>query len=86
MGTIVAVDRFGNPEGIGKPVGQDAQFDRPNVVSEVGEQGASLRLRAMLDEAVESVPDCPGKDKLRQLIQLEASRFMDAALNGRAAA
>jgi len=80
------LDRFGNPEVIGKPVGQDAQFDRPNVVSEVGEQGASLRLRAMLDEAVESVPDCPGKAKLRQLIQLEASRFMDAALNGRAAA
>ncbi len=80
------LDRFGDPEVIGKPVGQDATFERPNAVDEMGEKGASRRLREMIEEAIESVPDCSGRHRLTQLIQQEAARFMDLALNGRAAA
>ncbi len=80
------VDRCGDPDVIGKPVGQDALFDRPNAVSEMGVKGASRRLREIIDRAVHSVPACPGEADLRQLIRQESTRFMTLALNGRAAA
>ncbi len=80
------LDRFGDPEIIGKPVGQDATFERPNAVDEMGAKGAAVRLRQMIDEAISSVPDCSGRSRLTQLIRQEAGRFMDLALNGRAAA
>ncbi len=80
------LDRFGNPEVIGKPVGQDALLDRPNAVSEMGVDAASARLKEMIDEAIESIPDCPGIVELRQLIYGEAKQFMSLALSRRAAA
>lgn len=80
------LDRFGDPEVIGKPVGQDATFERPNAVDEMGAKGAALRLRQMIEEAISSVPDCSGRGRLTHLIHQEAGRFMDLALNGRAAA
>lgn len=80
------LDRFGDPDVVGKPVGQDARHERPNAVSEMGIKGASDRLREMIDDAVDSVPDCPGKRQLRKLIQHEASCILSAALKRRAAA
>lgn len=80
------LDRFGDPDVIGKPVGQDALFDRPNAVSEMGARGASDRLREMIDEVVDSVPDCPGKQQLRKLIHQEASNILNQALKRRRAA
>ncbi len=80
------LDRFGDPEVLGKPVGQDARLNRPNAVSEMGAKGASDYLRNMIDEAVDAVPDCPGKKQLRQLIHQEARSIMNEALKGRAAA
>ena len=80
------LDRFGNPDVIGKPVGQDAIRNRPNAVNEMGEKGASNKLRDMIDDAIASIPDCPGKRELRQLIHEEAKRFMSRALSRRAAA
>lgn len=80
------MDCFGNPDVIGKPVGQDALLGRPNAVTEFGEKGASDRLRSMIEDAIESVPDCPGMDELRRLIQHDADQMMAMALNGRAAA
>lgn len=80
------LDRFGNPDVIGKPVGQDASLDRPNAVSEMGVDAASARLREMIDDGIESIPDCPGIVELRQLIHEEAKRFMSLALSRRAAA
>jgi geranylgeranyl diphosphate synthase type II len=80
------LDRFGNPDVIGKPVGQDALRNRPNAVTEMGERGASEKLRHMIDNAIESIPDCHGKAGLRVLIHEEARRFMSLALSRRAAA
>lgn len=80
------LDRFGNPDVIGKPVGQDAIRNRPNAVNEMGEQGASEKLREMIDNAIESIPDCPGKAGLRVLIHEEAKRFMSRAMSRRVAA
>lgn len=80
------LDNCGDPEVIGKPVGQDARLDRPSAVIEMGVEGAAARLRSIIERAVESVPDCPGVVQLRHLIRQEARRFMELALNGRAAA
>ena len=80
------LDRFGDPDVIGKPVGQDALLDRPNAVSEMGAKGAADLLKEMIEEAIESIPDCPGKRDLCQLIHEEAKRFMSLALSRRAAA
>lgn len=80
------MDCFGDPDVIGKPVGQDAMNGRPNAVHELGEKGAMKRLRDIIEAAVDSVPHCPGMDQLRKLIQHDASQIMTMALNGRAAA
>ena len=80
------LDKFGDPDVLGKPVGQDDSNDRPNAVAEMGVQGATDYLRRRIDEAVDAVPSCPGEASLRQLIHEEASRFMQLAMKSRAAA
>ncbi|MEO1202133.1 MAG: polyprenyl synthetase family protein [Pseudomonadota bacterium] len=80
------LDRFGDPDVIGKPVGQDEANDRPNAVKELGVGGATQYLKRTIEEVVDSVPDCPGKVALRGLIRQEATSIMSAALQGRAAA
>lgn len=80
------LDKIGDPDVLGKPLGQDARHERPNAVSEMGLQGARDYLRRTIDEAIDSVPACPGKTQLRKLIHQESSRIMAHALKGRAAA
>lgn len=80
------LDKYGDPDVIGKPVGQDESFDRPNAIAEMGVQGATEYLRGRIDDAVDAVPSCPGEAGLRRLIHEEATRFMDLALKSRAAA
>ncbi len=60
----------------GKPSGQDARLGRPNAVTELGAGGAMQRLKQILDAARASVPACPGKDLLEQMIAKEMSRVM----------
>jgi geranylgeranyl diphosphate synthase, type II len=50
---------------LGKPVGQDAQHDRPSLVKSLGVMGARERLRALLDEADAAVPPCPHPERIR---------------------
>lgn len=80
------LDTFGDPDVIGKPVGQDQAMGRPNAVSKMGVDAASDHLRALIDGAVDSIPACPGEVALRSLIREEATRFMELALKNRAAA
>lgn len=80
------LDRFGTAEVIGKPVGRDAHLDRSNAVSEMGVDGASRRLRDVIEEMLETIPDCAGRDGLSALIRDEATRFTDLALRARQAA
>ena len=80
------LDKYGDPDVIGKPIGQDESLSRPNAIAEMGVNGASDYLRRMIDEAVDAVPPCPGEAALRGLIHEEATRFMDLALKSRAAA
>lgn len=80
------LDRFGKPELIGKPVGRDALLERSNAVAELGVDAATRRLEWLIEEMLDTIPDCPGRDDLRQLIHHEATRFTDRALRARNAA
>lgn len=80
------LDSYGDPHVIGKPVGQDQAFERPNAVAEMGVDAASDYLRRVVEAAVAAVPPCPGEGTLRELIREEATRFMEVALKSRAAA
>lgn len=80
------LDRYGDADVIGKPVGRDIDLERPNAIAALGVEGATKRLRRKIEEAVDAVPVCPGKDALRDLIADEARRFMQLALDRRAAA
>ncbi len=80
------MDEVGDPALIGKPVGQDDRLDRPSAVREMGVKAATDLLKERVEAAVESVPDCRGKQRLRRMIHQEASRLLDNPLNARRAA
>lgn len=73
------------PKEIGKPVGQDEAFSRPNIVERLGIAGAARHLKALVAEAAESVPDCPGAPALRLQIHAQAARFLPKEAAGAAA-
>lgn len=80
------LDANGDARTVGKPVGQDRQNDRPSAVREMGQRGSANRLSALVDEALASIPDCPGEAALRKLITRESDQFVKLALRCRAAA
>jgi geranylgeranyl diphosphate synthase type II len=69
-------DVEGDAAELGKPVGQDAAHDRPSAVAELGVDGALGRLVALVVEAVDSIPSCPGADKLQALVIGEMQRLL----------
>ena len=75
-------DVAGDAAELGKPVGQDAAHDRPSAVAELGVEGAVATLEQLLEEATESIPACPGRDKLAAMAQAEMDRLLPAALRG----
>ncbi len=72
-------------EDIGKPLGQDAAHNRPNAVKELGLQGAKRWLDRLIEEAVESIPACPGQSLLKGAMRQEAARFLPEDIAIRAA-
>jgi geranylgeranyl diphosphate synthase type II len=80
------LDRYGDPEVIGKPVGQDQAKKRPNSIAKLGFSRAGRRLRKLVEAASDVVPACPGQAALREHIQREAQQFMHYALSRRRAA
>jgi geranylgeranyl diphosphate synthase, type II len=76
-------DVAGDAEALGKPVGQDAAHGRPSAVSELGVDGAIARLTALLEEAITSIPDCPGRDQLAAMARAEMERLLPPGLRGR---
>ncbi|HJQ59348.1 MAG TPA: polyprenyl synthetase family protein [Vineibacter sp.] len=70
---------------LGKPCGKDAALGRPSAVQELGLDGAARRLAALLDDAIASIPPCPGITDLRALILLEAKRLVPGTIAQRAA-
>ena len=60
---------------IGKPTGQDAAHGLPNMVSELGFDGAAAHLEDLLAQVATSIPACPGRAALGQQI-VAVSRAM----------
>ncbi|TYC61789.1 polyprenyl synthetase family protein [Rhodobacterales bacterium] len=78
-------DAMDETASMGKPSGQDALNGRPNLVAELGVEGALKQLLALVDQAADSVPDCEGAEMLRAMIHKEAKRLMPAKLAASAA-
>jgi geranylgeranyl diphosphate synthase type II len=79
------LDALASPDEAGKPIGQDAMRGRPSAVATLGVGGAIARLRGLVDEAADSVPECPGAGPLRALVLQMAERLVPAGLKQYAA-
>jgi geranylgeranyl diphosphate synthase type II len=79
------LDALASPEESDKPIHQDAMHSRPNAVSVLGVAGAVTKLRELVAEAAESVPECPGATPLRELVLQMAERLVPASLRQTAA-
>jgi len=69
-------DTIGTSDDLGKPIGQDAQLQRPNVVLEYGLGEAIVRLKKLIEEVVCSVPDCAHANQFEKILRDEANRFI----------
>ena len=78
-------DAVGDPKTIGKAVGIDAKLGRPNAVHELGLDDATDRLKTLLEEGLDSVPHCTGRDNLVRLVRAQSARFVPEKM-GRTAA
>jgi geranylgeranyl diphosphate synthase type II len=78
-------DAIGDPEIMGKAAGIDAKLGRPNAVHELGLDGATDRLKSLLEEGLESVPHCTGRESLVRLVRAQSERFVPEKM-GRTAA
>ena len=65
---------------LGTPAGQDEAHGRPSAVTELGVKGAVKRLEDLLQEAVASIPDCPGRAMLEGLVMAQAQRLAPSGL------
>lgn len=61
---------------MGKPRGQDLAHARPSATRHFGLRGAVMRLEALLEEAVDSIPACRGKSELTSIILAQAKRLV----------
>jgi geranylgeranyl diphosphate synthase, type II len=77
-------DVAGLSDELGKPVGQDAANGLPNMVSELGFDGAMTHFESLLGRAVEQIPSCPGQGPLARQI-VDVSRGMVSKIARRAA-
>lgn len=73
-------DVAGDAAKLGKPVGQDATYGRPNAVAQHGLEGATKRLKLLVCEAIESIPPSPGSAMLRDQILAESRRFIPSTI------
>ena len=71
-------DALDDAETLGKPVGRDADLGRPSMVGACGVEGAFGSARALIDQALQAIPDCPGRDAFHDLVVRETSRLLPA--------
>lgn len=79
------LDAASTEDEIGKPVGQDEALDRPSAVRELGLSGALCKLQHLVDDAIDSVPDCPGRGGLIAQVRAQAERLVPARILSMAA-
>jgi geranylgeranyl diphosphate synthase type II len=79
------LDALALSEEAGKPTRRDEALARPNAVSLLGVSGAISRLRGLVGQAADAVPECPGAGALRALVLQMAERLIPAGLKQTAA-
>ncbi len=78
-------DVVADESAMGKPAGQDALLGRPSSAVELGLEGAVRHFEHILNNALESVPDCKGRDTLRALVRDEGARLVPPSVYQQAA-
>lgn len=73
-------DVVADPQALGKPVGQDEMHDRPSSTRTHGLVDAARHFGELVDEAVSSIPACPGRPQLQALVRAEGERLVPTAL------
>lgn len=73
-------DAAADEEEIGKPVGRDRALGRPSAVIELGLDGATFRLHALVRQAIDAMPPCANGNELRALMLSEAKRLVPKKL------
>ncbi|MGA1273957.1 MAG: polyprenyl synthetase family protein [Burkholderiaceae bacterium] len=69
-------DVVGDASLLGKPAGQDQTHDRPSAATLLGLDGAVALFDRLMQEAIDSIPNCPGAPKLRGLVMHESQRLV----------
>jgi geranylgeranyl diphosphate synthase type II len=69
----------------GKSTQRDHALGRPNAVDALGLTAAVARLRALVQDAVDSIPPCEGRAELAALVVAMAERLVPASLRQSAA-
>jgi geranylgeranyl diphosphate synthase, type II len=78
-------DVAGISNEIGKPTGQDAAHGLPNMVSELGYDGAMELLETLLARVIAAIPDCAGKAALAKQIEVVSRAMVPKQLSRGAA-
>ena len=78
-------DKVSSSDELGKPCHRDEDLDRPSAVKELGVQGAARRLKELIELGLDSVPECPGRNQLLNLVRAQAQGFLPKGLGLRAA-
>lgn len=79
------LDALAQPREAGKPTLRDAALARPSAVTKWGVEGAVTRLRWLVSQSVDSIPQCPAAEPLRALVLRLAERLVPAQLKQAAA-
>lgn len=69
-------DALTDEAAVGKPVRRDAVLGRPSAVAEYGLIGAVRQFERLIDDAIISIPPCPGRSVLAQILTHEAGRIL----------
>jgi geranylgeranyl diphosphate synthase type II len=72
-------DVMGDAAQLGKPVGQDQHHGRPSAAADLGLVGALDYFRDLMQQAVDSVPECAARGAMRALVLHESERLVPQA-------
>ena len=73
-------DVLGDIAMLGKPAGQDKLNERPSSAQALGLEGAIQHFDALIEKAVNSIPEGDCKDMLKQLVLLESQRLVPKSM------
>jgi geranylgeranyl diphosphate synthase type II len=72
-------DVMGQADLLGKPVGQDAQHDRPNAIANLGLSGAIGHFESLIQAASDAIPEGPNAQTLKAMVMQESERLVPRA-------